>query len=79
MPLDKIPPLLCAGVTVYAPIARWAKYNPPSQDVKVAVIGIGGLGHLAIMYLNKLGYNVTAFSTNLNRAEEYKKLGAHDT
>jgi D-arabinose 1-dehydrogenase-like Zn-dependent alcohol dehydrogenase len=31
------------------------------------------------MYLNKMGYNVTAFSTNVGRAEEYKKLGAHDT
>lgn len=79
LPLDKIPPLLCAGVTVYAPIARWAQYNPPAPGVKTAVIGIGGLGHLAVQYLAKMGYNVTCFSTNLNRASEYQKLGAHDT
>lgn len=70
---------MCAGVTVYAPISRWAKNNPPSPDIKTAVIGIGGLGHLAVQYLSKLGYHVTAFSTNLNRAAEYQKLGAHDT
>lgn len=79
LPLDRVSPLLCAGITVYAPIARWASQNPPNPEIKTAVIGIGGLGHLAIQYLNKMGYHVTAFSTNLNRAGEYAKLGAHDT
>jgi len=39
---------MCAGVTVFAPIYRWAKNNPPEPEMKVAVIGIGGLGHLAV-------------------------------
>jgi len=44
--------------------------------MKCAVIGIGGLGHLAVQYANKLGMEVTAFTTSFNRKEEILSLGA---
>ena len=62
MPLEKISPLLCAGLTVFAPLkAHFVK------GYKCGVIGIGGLGHLALGYANKLGMNVTAFTTSFDR------------
>ena len=50
MDIVKMPPLLCAGITTYAPIKRYQKVGGTC-----AVIGIGGLGHLAVQYANKLG------------------------
>lgn len=58
LPLDKAAPLLCAGLTVYVPIKR----HGHSGD-RCAVLGIGGLGHLAVQYASKLGMKVTAFTT----------------
>ena len=71
--LKEAPPLLCAGVTVYAPLKRFNKIGG-----KCAVIGIGGLGHLAVQFANKLGMEVTAFTTKLENAPSLKKLGASD-
>ncbi len=71
--LKEVPPLLCAGVTVYAPIKRFHKIGG-----SCAVLGIGGLGHLAIQYANKLGMNVTAFTTRLNNLPSLKEMGAYD-
>jgi len=65
-------PLLCAGLTVYAPLKRFAKPN-----MTCAVIGIGGLGHLAVAIATKMGMKVTAFTTSFNREEEIRSLGAH--
>lgn len=65
-------PLLCAGLTVYAPLKRFGKPN-----MTCAVVGIGGLGHLAVAIAAKMGMTVTAFTTSLNREEEIKTLGAH--
>lgn len=48
MPLAVIPPLLCAGLTVFAPIQRWQKSTAQGKNLKVGVFGIGGLGHLAL-------------------------------
>jgi len=59
--LKEAAPLLCAGITVYAPLKRYRKIG-----AKCAVIGIGGLGHLALQYANKLGMEVTAFTTKPN-------------
>lgn len=61
--MRELPPLLCAGITVYAPLKRYRKVG-----AKVAILGIGGLGHLAIQYANKLGMIVTAFTTKTNNA-----------
>jgi alcohol dehydrogenase (NADP+) len=71
--IKEVPPLLCAGVTVYAPLKRYNKIGG-----KCAVLGIGGLGHLAIQYANKLGMKVTAFTTRLNNIESLQQLGAND-
>lgn len=71
LPSDKAAPLMCAGVTVFTPLK---KYTKPGQ--KVAIIGIGGLGHLAVQYAVKLGCKVTAFTSSKDKAELIKKLGA---
>lgn len=68
-----VAPLLCGGATVYAPLRRFVNY--PGQ--RVAILGIGGLGHLAIQFANALGCDVTAISTSANKKAEAEKLGAH--
>jgi uncharacterized zinc-type alcohol dehydrogenase-like protein len=71
---DKAGPLFCGGITVFAPIADLAV--KPTQ--RVGVIGIGGLGHLALQFLNKWGCHVTAFTSSDNKMAEAKALGAHE-
>jgi uncharacterized zinc-type alcohol dehydrogenase-like protein len=66
-------PLLCAGITVYAPINNWIK-----KEDKTAVIGIGGLGHMAVQFLSKMGHNVTAFNNHLDYKDLIEKLGANE-
>lgn len=66
-------PLLCGGITVYNPL-RSHNINPSSR---VGVIGIGGLGHLAIQFARVFGADVTAFSTSAEKEEEARGLGAH--
>ncbi|HTV82923.1 MAG TPA: NAD(P)-dependent alcohol dehydrogenase [Acidobacteriaceae bacterium] len=66
-------PLLCAGITVYRPL-RIAGVNPSSR---VGVIGIGGLGHLALQFSRAFGAEVTAFSTSVDKETEAMELGAH--
>jgi uncharacterized zinc-type alcohol dehydrogenase-like protein len=66
-------PLLCAGITVYSPI-RALGINPSSR---VGVIGVGGLGHLALQFARVFGAEVTAFSTSAAKEQEALELGAH--
>ncbi len=66
-------PLLCAGITVYNPLANFGVR--PSD--RVGVIGIGGLGHLALQFANKFGCEVTAFSTTAEKEAEARSFGAH--
>lgn len=66
-------PLLCGGITVYNPL-RSNGVNPSSR---VGVVGIGGLGHLAIQFARVFGAEVTAFSTSPEKEAEAKALGAH--
>jgi uncharacterized zinc-type alcohol dehydrogenase-like protein len=66
-------PLLCGGITVYAPLRRYA-VGPSSR---VAVVGIGGLGHIAILMLRAFGCEVTAFSTSPSKRDEVLAMGAH--
>ena len=65
--------LMCAGITVYNPISRFFK-----KGEKCAVVGIGGLGHLAIQFAHKFGMEVTAFSATDSKTELVKKIGAVD-
>jgi len=66
-------PLFCGGITVFAPLIDEAV----SPTAHVAVIGIGGLGHMALQFARAWGCEVTALTTNLNKTEEAKRFGAH--
>jgi uncharacterized zinc-type alcohol dehydrogenase-like protein len=66
-------PLFCGGATVFNPLVQ---YGITPMD-RVGVIGIGGLGHLALQFARAWGCEVTAFTTSDDKAEEAKKLGAH--
>jgi len=68
-------PLFCAGVTVFTPLLE---FDIKAGD-KVAVIGIGGLGHLALQFLNAWGCEVTAFTSSESKKQEALALGAHHT
>lgn len=70
----KIGPLFCGGVTVFNPIVQ---FDVKPTD-RVGVIGIGGLGHLALQFLNKWGCHVVAFSSSDSKRDEAMKLGAHE-
>ncbi|MCW5827998.1 MAG: NAD(P)-dependent alcohol dehydrogenase [Deltaproteobacteria bacterium] len=65
-------PLLCGGATVYSPLRRYRK----TPNLKVGVIGIGGLGHLALQFAAEMGFEVTAFSTTANKEPEARAFGA---
>jgi len=67
-------PLLCGGITVYNPL-RAHNINPSSR---VGVVGIGGLGHIAVQFARVFGAEVTAFSTSATKEEEARALGAHN-
>jgi uncharacterized zinc-type alcohol dehydrogenase-like protein len=66
-------PLFCGGITVFAPLIDEAV----SPTAHVAVIGIGGLGHMALQFARAWGCEVTALTTNLSKAEQAKRFGAH--
>ena len=66
-------PLLCGGITVYNPL-REHEVSPASR---VGIIGIGGLGHIAIQFAKVFGAEVTAFSTSPEKEKEARELGAH--
>jgi uncharacterized zinc-type alcohol dehydrogenase-like protein len=72
--LAKAGPLLCGGITVFNPLIQF-DVRPTER---VGVIGIGGLGHMALQFLNKWGCHVTAFTTSDSKIEEAKKMGAHE-
>jgi uncharacterized zinc-type alcohol dehydrogenase-like protein len=69
----KAGPLFCGGITVFNPIVQCG-VQPTDR---VGVVGVGGLGHLAIQFLNKWGCEVTAFSSSASKKEELRRLGAH--
>jgi len=73
--LEAVGPLLCAGITVFNPLVQ---FDVKSTD-KVAVIGIGGLGHIAVQFLNAWGCEVTAFTSSESKRQEAVELGAHNT
>lgn len=66
-PLASAAPLLCAGITVYSPMMRH-KMNQPGKSL--GVIGLGGLGHMAVKFGKAFGLNVTVFSTSMSKKEE---------
>lgn len=67
-------PLLCAGITVYSPLRHWNA----GPGKKVGVLGIGGLGHLAIKIAKAMGAHVTVFTTSQSKMDDAKRLGADE-
>ena len=67
-------PLLCAGITTYSPLRHWKV----GKGQKVGVVGLGGLGHMALKFANAFGAHVTLFTTSANKTEDAKRLGAHE-
>ncbi|MBA2291828.1 MAG: NAD(P)-dependent alcohol dehydrogenase [Gemmatimonadales bacterium] len=65
-------PLLCAGITTYSPLRHWSI----GKDSKVGVVGLGGLGHMAIQIAAAMGAEVTVFTTSAGKAADAKSLGA---
>lgn len=72
--LAKAGPLLCGGITVFNPLVQF----DVKPTARVGVIGIGGLGHMALQFANKWGCHVTAFTTSDSKTAEAKKMGAHE-
>ena len=72
LPLDAAAPLLCAGVTLYSPLMHW-KAGPGK---KVAILGLGGLGHMGVKIAHALGAEVTVLSHSMKKMEDAKRLGA---
>ncbi|MFE8599250.1 NAD(P)-dependent alcohol dehydrogenase [Archangium violaceum] len=70
--LDAAAPLLCAGITTYAPLRHWGA----GPGKKVAVVGLGGLGHMAVKLAHAMGAEVTVLSQSLNKKEDGLRLGA---
>lgn len=71
--LAAVAPLLCAGITTYSPLKRWNI----QKGHKLAVVGLGGLGHMAVKFGVAFGADVTVISTSPNKEAAAKELGAH--
>jgi len=72
IPLDKAAPLLCAGITTYSPLHHWNA----GPGKKVAVLGLGGLGHMAVKIASAMGAEVTVLSHSDDKKEDSMKFGA---
>jgi alcohol dehydrogenase (NADP+) len=71
--LASVAPLLCAGITTYSPLRYWKI----SKGHKLGVVGLGGLGHMAVKFGVSFGAEVTVLSTSANKEADAKALGAH--
>jgi uncharacterized zinc-type alcohol dehydrogenase-like protein len=72
--LPAVAPLLCAGITTYSPLRHWKV----GKGQKVGVVGLGGLGHMAIKLAHAMGAQVTLFTTSPNKKEDARRLGASE-
>jgi len=73
LPLEKVAPLLCAGITTYSPLRNWKI----GRGQKVAILGLGGLGHMGVKLAAAMGAEVTVLSTSPSKREDAHRLGAH--
>jgi uncharacterized zinc-type alcohol dehydrogenase-like protein len=67
-------PLLCAGITTYSPLRHWKA----EKGKRVGIVGLGGLGHMAVKFANSFGARVAVFTTSPNKTEDAIRLGAHE-
>jgi uncharacterized zinc-type alcohol dehydrogenase-like protein len=72
IPFEAVAPLLCAGITTYSPLAHW--HAGPGK--KVAVVGMGGLGHMAVKIAHAMGAEVTVLSQSLRKRDDGLEFGA---
>jgi uncharacterized zinc-type alcohol dehydrogenase-like protein len=72
LPLDQAAPLLCAGITVYSPLNHWEA----GPGKRVAVVGMGGLGHMAVKLAHAMGAEVTVLSQSLSKKDDGLRFGA---
>jgi uncharacterized zinc-type alcohol dehydrogenase-like protein len=72
--LEAAAPLLCAGITTYSPMRHWGV----SKGKKVGVVGLGGLGHMAVKFAHAFGTHVVVFTTSPGKKEDALRLGADD-
>lgn len=72
VPLDRVAPLLCAGITTYSPLRHWKV----EKGQQVGIVGLGGLGHMGIKLAASMGAEVTVFSTSKTKEPDAKRLGA---
>ncbi len=72
LPLDKAAPLLCAGITLFSPLRHWKA----GQGTRLAIIGLGGLGHMGVKLGAAMGAEVTVLSQSLKKMEDGLRLGA---
>jgi alcohol dehydrogenase (NADP+) len=72
LPLEQCAPLLCAGITLYSPLRHWKA----GSGKKVAIIGLGGLGHMGVKLAHAMGAEVTVLSQSLKKQADGKRLGA---
>lgn len=71
--LKRVAPLLCAGITTYSPLRQWKV----KKGDRVAVVGLGGLGHMGVKFAVSMGAEVTVISTSPSKEADAKALGAH--
>jgi uncharacterized zinc-type alcohol dehydrogenase-like protein len=71
--LDAAAPLLCAGITTYSPLRHWGA----APGKKIAVVGLGGLGHMAVKFAHAMGAEVTVLSQSLKKKEDGLQMGAN--
>jgi uncharacterized zinc-type alcohol dehydrogenase-like protein len=74
MPLDGVAPLLCAGITLYSPLKHWNA----GKGSRVAVMGLGGLGHMGVKFAHALGAHVTVISHSPNKRDAALAMGADE-
>jgi uncharacterized zinc-type alcohol dehydrogenase-like protein len=73
LPPEAVAPLLCAGITTYSPLRHWKV----GKGHKVGIMGLGGLGHMAVKFAASFGAEVTMLSTSPSKEADAKRLGAH--
>jgi uncharacterized zinc-type alcohol dehydrogenase-like protein len=73
LPLPAVAPLLCAGITTYSPLRHWKV----GKGHKLGVVGLGGLGHMAVKFGASFGAEVTMLSTSPDKEKDARRLGAH--
>jgi uncharacterized zinc-type alcohol dehydrogenase-like protein len=73
LPLNAVAPLLCAGITTYSPLMHWKV----GKGKRVAIVGLGGLGHMGVKLAVSMGAEVTVLSTSAGKEKDARALGAH--